>query len=88
MFHEGCEVASETWVANYWTELPPSFFCHECDDGGGGEVGDMSVDFSPETGLHVRGKQNGCSCCEGLNQGSVKCNEKNFCTFPPAHTNS
>ena len=47
----------EKWVANYWVELPPSFFCDECSDGGGGEVETMSVEYDQATGVRLRGKK-------------------------------
>jgi|EP01044_Picomonas_judraskeda_P002087 hypothetical protein len=57
-FHGGCDVlAGEKWVANYWVELPPSFFCDECSDGGGGEVETMSVEYDQATGVRLRGKK-------------------------------
>ena len=57
-FHGGCDVlAGEKWVANYWIELPPSSFCDECNDGGGGEVETMSVEYEPTTGVRLRGKK-------------------------------
>ena len=57
-FHGGCDVlAGEKFIANYWIELPPSLFCKDCADDGGGVLENASVSWNDESGVLLRGRR-------------------------------
>lgn len=49
---------AEKWIANYWVELAPKFFCANlsCADGGGPLLDGLAADWTPEAGVRLRGQ--------------------------------